>query len=168
MDKTKERRRGPSNGVIIFASLIILIGAISFISIIISFFQLRLELQLKDHAPNLFADFPNVTVNFTVFWLSTVISLAIMLCWIVSGIGILFLKEWARQSLLISMGVYFLNKAIDIFINVSIVNENSEQLPMTALVVGIGFVFLLTVSINYFFTHPKVIKQFNRKFKAYL
>jgi hypothetical protein len=158
----RDRRRGVSKGVIIFSALVIIIGAISFISIIISFFQLRLELQFKDHAPNLFAELPNITINFTAFWLSTVLSLLIMLCWIVAGIGTLLLKEWARQLLLVSLGVYFLNKVIDIFINISIISEQSEQLPIGALILGIGFVLVLTISITYFFTHPQVIKQFNR------
>lgn len=163
----KERRRKPSKGVLAFSIFMIIIGTISFLSIIVSFFQLRLQLQLKDHAPILFTELPNMTINFTVFWLSTILSLIIMLCWIVSGIGTLLLKEWARQLLLISIGVYFLNKVIDIFINISIITEYSEALPIVSLVIGIVFVLVLTISVTYFFTHPKVVKQFNRRFKAF-
>ncbi|MBL7130614.1 MAG: hypothetical protein ISS45_04340 [Candidatus Omnitrophica bacterium] len=162
----KDRRKKASKGVVFFSSFIILIGLISFLSIIISFFQLRLELQLKDHAPVLFSQIPNTTINFTAFWFSTILSLIIMFCWIVSGVGILLLKEWARQLLLISIGIYFLNKVIDIFINISIVKEYSEQIPIAALCIGIGFVLVLSISITYFFTHPSVIKQFSKSRKA--
>lgn len=163
----RERRFKASRGVMIFSILMILIGTISFLSIIVSFFQLRLALQLRDIAPNLSIGLPNETLNFTVFWLSTILSLVIMLCWIVSGIGTLILKEWARQSLLVSMGVYFLNKVIDIFITISIVNEQSDQLNITALIIGIVFVLALTISITYFFSLPQVIKQFNRSYRAF-
>ena len=112
-----------SKGVVIFSALIILIGAVSFLLIVVSFFQLRLELQMRDYMPHLFSQIPISTINFTAFWLSTAVSLLIMLAWIVAGIGMLFLKEWARHLLLISLGVYFLNKAADIFINISIAGE---------------------------------------------
>lgn len=163
----RERRRKPSKGVLLFSIFVVIIGTISFLSIIISFFQLRLELQIKDHAPTLFTELPNMTINFTVFWLSTILSLIIMLSWIIAGIGTMLLKEWARQLLLISMGVYFLNKVIDIFINISIINEHSEQLPIVSLIIGIVFVLALTISISYFFTHPRVVKQFNPKLKSF-
>ncbi|MFC1645793.1 hypothetical protein ACFL2Y_01285 [Candidatus Omnitrophota bacterium] len=164
---TKERRIKASKGVLIFSSFIIAIGTISFLSIAISFFQLRLELQLKDQAPVLFSQIPDTTINFTVFWLSTIINLIIMPCWIVAGIGCLLLKEWARQLLLITMGVYFINKVVEVFIVVSIVKEYSEQIPVLFLVIGVVFVLVLTVSINYFFTHPKVSKQFSKRQKAF-
>lgn len=164
----KERRKIASKGVIIFSSIIIFIGVISFLSIIISFFQLRLELQLKDNATVIFTQFPNATINFTAFWFSTILSLMVMICWIVAGIGTLILKEWARQLLLVSMGIYFLNKVVDIFINISIIQEHSEPIPVAALVIGIVFVFSLTISITYFFTHPFVMKQFNKKYKTFL
>ncbi|MFH1622602.1 MAG: hypothetical protein ABIA97_05745 [Candidatus Omnitrophota bacterium] len=163
----KERRKNASKGVIIFSSIIIFIGAISFLSIIISFFQLRLELQLKDDATVLFTHFPSTTINFTAFWFSTILSLVVMICWIVAGIGTLILKEWARQLLLVSIGIYFLNKVVDIFINISIIQEHSEPIPIAALVIGIVFVFSLTISITYFFTHPLVMKQFNKKYKTF-
>ena len=159
----KDRRRKPSKGVIIFSSLLILIGTINFLAIIISFFQLRLELQIKDGMPILFSQFPYITINFTVFWISTIISLLIMLSWIISGIGMLILKEWARQLLLISIGIYFLNKAIDIFINISLIKEYSSKIPVIPLLVGIIFVLGLSVSISYFFTHPSVIRQFRKE-----
>ncbi|MFC1708876.1 hypothetical protein ACFL2J_02295 [Candidatus Omnitrophota bacterium] len=158
----KGRRRRPSNGVIVFSTILIIIGTISFLSIMISFFQLRLQLQFKDDAPALFSQLPNFTINFTVFWLSTVLSSIIMFCWIVSGIGALLLKEWARQLLLVSIGIYFLNKLVDIFINISIIEEHVGRIPVASLVIGILFVLILTVSITYFFTHPRVIAQFNR------
>jgi len=163
----KERRRKASKGVIIFSALIILIGAVNFLFIIISFFQLRLELQMKDYLPNLFSHMSLSTINFTAFWLSTIISLLLMLSWIVAGVGILFLKEWARQTLLISIGIYFLNKVIDIFINISIVNEYSAKLPVIPLTIGIMFVLILSLSITHFFTHPSVIKQFEKSRKSF-
>jgi hypothetical protein len=152
----------PSQGVVIFSSLIILIGAASFLFIIISFFQLRLELQLKDNLPYLFSQMTLSTINFTAFWLSTIVSLLIMLCWIVAGIGMLFLKEWARQVLLVSIGIYFLNKVIDIFINIAIANEYAAKLPILSLSIGVAFVLALVISITHFFTHPSVVKQFQR------
>ncbi len=164
---SRDRRRGASKGVIIFSSIIIVIGAISFLLILISFFLLRLELQVKDQAPVLFTQFPSATINFTIFWLSTILNLVIMFSWIVSGIGILLLREWARQSLLISMGVYFINKVVEVFINIALVREHSEQIPVLALVIGIVFVLALTISINYFFTHSAVVKQFNRKRRTF-
>jgi hypothetical protein len=162
----KERRRGASKGVILFSSIIILFGTINFLSIIVSFFQLRLELQFKDHVPVLFSHLPGTTINSTAFWFSTVLMLIIMFCWIVSGVGTLILKEWARQLLLVSIGIYFLNKGVEVFIIISIVQEYSEQLPVAALIAGIVFVLSLSISITYFFTHPSVIKQFNRKHRA--
>jgi hypothetical protein len=159
----KDRRKRASKGVAIFSSFIILAGFINFLFIIISFFQLRLELQLKDYIPSLFHSFPYFTINVTAFWLSTIISLIIMLCWIVAGAGMLALKEWARQLLLISMGVFFLNKAIDIVINIAIVKEISAQIPILHLSIGIVFIFSFSLSIVYFFTHPSIRKQFERK-----
>lgn len=86
--------------------------------------------------------------------------MALMLCWIVSGIGILLLKEWARQLLLISMGIYFLNKAVDIFINAAVAKEIYAKIPVAGFCVGIIFVLVFSMSITYFFTHPSVEKQF--------
>ncbi|MDD5005901.1 MAG: hypothetical protein PHS93_05305 [Candidatus Omnitrophica bacterium] len=158
----RDRRRKASRGVIVFSSFLILLGTFNFLYTIISFFQLQLELQFKDHMSTLFTQFPNFTINLTAFWLSTLISLLIMLCWIIAGIGTLLLKEWARQLLLISIGIYFLNKVIDIFINIAIVNEYATQIPVIALCIGILFVLSLSVSVTYFFTHPSVIKQFEK------
>jgi hypothetical protein len=90
-----------------------------------------------------------------------------MFSWIVAGVGILFLKEWARQLLLISIGIYFLNKVIDIFINISIINEYSTKLPVIPLTIGIMFVLVLSLSITHFFTHPSVIKQFEKSKKSF-
>ncbi|MDD5617721.1 MAG: hypothetical protein PHG69_01365 [Candidatus Omnitrophica bacterium] len=163
----KERRIKPSKGVVIFSSLIILLGAVNFLFIIISFFQLRLELQFKDYMPSMFSHMPFSTINFTAFWLSTIISLFIMFSWIVSGVGMIFLKEWARQLLLVSIGIYFLNKVIDIVINIAIVNEYSGKLPIIPLSIGIVFVLALTVSITHFFTHPSVVKQFEKSRKSF-
>ena len=163
----KDHKKGPSKGVLIFSSILILIGTVNFLSIIISFFQLRLELQIKDHMPNLFSQFPHFTINFTAFWLSTIVSILLMLCWVIAGIGMLSLREWARQLLLISIGIYFLNKVIDIFINIAIVNEYSMQVPILPLVIGIIFVLSFSVSVSYFFNHPSVIKQFKRNKKSF-
>lgn len=163
----KDRRKRPSRGIVIFSSVIILFSFISFLSIIISFFQLRLELQIRDNMPILFTQIPNVTINFTIFWLSTVVSLLIMFCWIISGVGMLILKEWARQLLLISLGVYFLNKPIEIFITISLVREHSAQIPFISLCVGIVLVLAFAISISYFFTHPNVVKQFKPNLKSF-
>lgn len=157
----------PSKGVIFFSIILILVGTVNFLAITVSFFQLRLELQLKDHMPELFSHFPYFTINITTFWLSTIMSLLIMLSWIVAGAGMLSLKEWARQLLLISIGLYFLNKVVDIFINIAIVNEYSMQIPVLQLVIGIVFVLVLSLSFTYFFTHPSVMKQFKRPNKAF-
>jgi len=163
----KNKNKKASKGVKIFSSALILIGMVNFIFIIVSFFQLRLELQLRDYMPNMFSHMPLSTINFTAFWLSTITSLLIMFTWIVSGVGMLFLREWARQLLLVSVGIYILNKVIDIFINISIVNECSAVLPMLPLAIGIIFVLVLAVSITHFFTHPAVIKQFERHNKSF-
>ena len=163
----RNRSIKPSKGIIFFSIVLIIFGTINILAIIVSFFQLRLELQLKDHIPNLFSQFPHFAINFTAFWLSTIVSFLLMLCWLVAGIGMLSLKEWARQLLLISIGVYFLNKAIDIFINIAIVNEYSMQIPVIPLCIGIIFVLSLSLSVTHFFTHPSVIKQFKRSDRAF-
>jgi hypothetical protein len=90
-----------------------------------------------------------------------------MLAWIVAGIGMLFLKEWARHLLLISLGVYFLNKVVDIFINISIAGEYCAKFPVAPLVAGIIFVLVLSLSITHFFTHPSVVKQFEARRKSF-
>ncbi|MDD5292022.1 MAG: hypothetical protein PHY46_02410 [Candidatus Omnitrophica bacterium] len=163
----KNRIAKASKGVKIFSSVLILIGMVNFIFIIVSFFQLRLELQLWDYMPNMFSHMPLLTINFTAFWLSTIVSLLIMLIWIISGVGMLFLREWARQLLLVSVGIYILNKVIDIFINISIVSEYSADLPILPLAIGIIFVLALSVSITHFFSHPSVVKQFEKRSKSF-
>jgi len=159
----KDRRKKPSKGIVAFSVILALLGTVNFLAIIISFFQLRLELFIKDYHPNLFHQFPLVTINFTAFWFSTILSIVISLSWIIASIGAFILKEWARQMLLISMGIYFLNKVMDIFINVILVKEFAETVPMLQLTIGILYVLILTVSTIHFFTHPSVIKQFNRE-----
>ena len=159
----RERRREPSRGVKIFSIIIILFGLFNFLAMMVSFFQLRLELQLKDDAPFLFSQFPEVSINSTIFWLSTIVGLIVMVCWVVSGAGMLLLKDWARQLLLASMGIYIINCAVNIFLNIFMTYEYTSSIPVFALSLGIIFVIGLVVSISYFFNHPSVVKQFKTK-----
>jgi len=163
MKNQRNRRRRPSKGVVIFSVILIVVGIIFFLATMVSFFQLRLELQIKDDAPFLFSQFPDISINSTVFWLSTLVSLIIMLCWIVSGVGMLFLNEWARQLLLISMGIYIINCVVNIFLSIFMTYEYASSIPAFALSLGITIVLGLVVSITYFFNHPAVIKQFKTK-----
>jgi len=163
MAQLKDRRRKPSKGVAIFSVSLILIGTVFFLAMIIAFFQLRLELQLKDDAPFLFSQFPAVSINSTVFWLSTILGFLIMLSWVVSGAGMLFLKNWARQLLLVSMGVYIVNTVVNIFINVFLTYEYASVIPVFWLSLGVILVLAFCIAVIYFFNHPAVISQFKRK-----
>jgi len=160
----KERRRRASKGIIIYSILLIIFGSLNFISIIASL----VLLNFQDSVMGIFSFMPQSTLNSSLFWVSTIVSMFIMLCWVVSGAGMLSLKEWARQAFLASMGIYFLNSFFNIILNVFMVQEFSNQLPVAYLVIGIVFVLSLSVSMVYFFTHPKVVFQFQQRTKATL
>lgn len=155
----KERRKGPSKGIIIFSSVLILIGSVNFILIIVSLFLMNFQSDV----PGMLSFMPNSTINSSIFWLSTIVGSFVMLCWLIAGIGMLSLKEWARQALLTSMGIYFLNMSINIVINIFMVYEYYNKVPVFQLVIGIVFVLSLSVSAVHFFTHPNIIKQFKHK-----
>jgi len=153
----------PSKGIKILSVVLIIIGAVFSFSILISFFQLCLLIELKNRLPFLFSKFPSELIASTIFWFSTFLDFLIKLSWIVSGVGMLFLKEWARQLLLISMGIYIINSMINIFLNVSLTYEYSEKIPVFWLSIGIAFILIFSIVVVYFFSHPSVISQFKRK-----
>lgn len=155
----KERRRRASKGILIFSSLLILIGSVSFISVIVSLFLLNFQFSV----PGMFSLMPLSTIQSSIFWVSTIIGMFIMLSWIVAGIGMLLLQEWARQALLTSMGIYFLNCFVNILLVVFMAYEYFDRLPMLYLILGIVFVFSFSVSSVHFFTHPNIIKQFQHR-----
>lgn len=155
----KERRRRASKGVIIYAIALILVGSVNFISVIVSL----VLLNFQNGVLGMFSFMPQATINSSLFWVSTIIGMFIMLCWIVSGAGMLSLKEWARQSLLASMGIYFLNSFFNILLNIFMVQEYYNRLPVFPLVLGISLILLFSISLVYFFTHPKIILQFQQR-----
>ncbi|MFC1752235.1 hypothetical protein ACFL96_02440 [Thermoproteota archaeon] len=152
----QDRRRRPSVGVKIFAAIFILIGSVFSIAIIVSLFLM----QFERFVPGVTPFFPQLTVNSSIFWASTIVSLLIMFCWAVSGVGILLLREWARGLLLGSMGIYFLNSFINIGINIFMVHEYAQDIPFVHLTFAIILILSLPVSAVYFFNHPSVVKQF--------
>lgn len=153
-----DRRKRASKGVIIFSSILILVGSVNFVLIIASLFLLNFQYDV----PGMFAFMPHSTMSSSLFWLSTIVSMFVMLCWLIAGIGMLSLKEWARQALLTSMGIYFLNMFVNIIINIFMAYEYYDQLPVRELIIGIACVFSLSVSMVYFFTHQNIIEQFKK------
>lgn len=159
----RDRRQKASKGVVIFSSILILIGSVNFIAIIVSLFLLHLE----QYIPGLFSYLPHSTINSSIFWLSTIVSILIMLCWTVAGIGMLLLQEWARQLLLVSLGVYFINALINIFINLFMAYEYLPRTPISYLTIGVVFVLTFSISLVHFFTHPDIIRQFKKNKKVF-
>ena len=153
-----DRRKKASKGIIIFSSILILIGSVNFVLIIVSLFLLNFQYDV----PGMFAFMPHSTMSSSLFWVSTIIGMFVMLCWLIAGIGMLSLKEWARQVLLTSMGIYFLNMFVNIAIVIFMAYEYSDRLPIFWLVIGIVFVIAFSVSVVHFFAHPNIIEQFKK------
>lgn len=158
----KERRQRASRGLLIFSSFLIAVGFVFFIIIIIALSQLHVECYI----PGFSLTAPHATLRSSLFWVATITTLLISLSWIIAGIGMLSLKEWARQLLLVSIGVYFFERVLNIGITIYMAYEMLHTIPITPIIVGVFLVLAFSVSVTHFFTHPAVIQQFRKQRKT--
>jgi len=110
---------------------------------------------------------PDATLALPLFWTSSILNIVIFLAWIICGIGILHLREWARLWLRVVMSFYFVNAVANIYLNVYLAQELAVSVPAAALVIGVAFVVVYYLGINHFFTHPNVVRQFRYKSREY-
>ncbi|PIY82125.1 MAG: hypothetical protein COX96_00765 [Candidatus Omnitrophica bacterium CG_4_10_14_0_2_um_filter_44_9] len=103
----------------------------------------------------------------SVFWISSILSLLIYICWVVSGVGVLHLKEWSRRLLRITMGVYTINMLVNIVLNIFLAEEAISTIPVKFLFTGIVISMAYYLSVIYFFSHPQIVRQFKFKSREY-
>lgn len=90
------------------------------------------------------------------YHLEFIIPYLIPLLWIITGIGLLKLKEWARKS-----AIYL---AIFIIIVTSIASfSNKGRVSIFSEVAACGFYFIIFSYFIYFFTRRKVKEQFQQE-----
>jgi len=145
-----------SKGVVIFAVSLIALGSFNTFLIILSF----LLIPLKDSFADVKNAAPQGVLSMPVFWISSVLSLLIYISWVVSGVGALHLKEWSRQLLRITMGVYIINMLVNIVLNVFLAEEVMSTIPFKFLLAGIVISMAYYLSVIYFFSHPDIVRQF--------
>ena len=85
----------------------------------------------------------------------------------ITGIGILHLKEWARQFLRIVMAVYIINMLVNITLNIFLAEEVMAKIPIGFLIAGIMITFSYYLGVIYFFSHPDIVRQFKYKSREY-
>lgn len=152
-----------SNGVVIFAVSLIFFGGFSTFLLILSLALI----SLKDIIPSVAAVMPYGMLSMPIFWISSLFNLLIFISWVITGIGVLHLKEWARQYLRIVMSVYLINMIVNICLNVFLAQEVTAQVPLRPLLIGILIVFSYYLSVIYFFSHPNIVRQFKYKSREY-
>ncbi|MFH1691730.1 MAG: hypothetical protein ABIC68_04085 [Candidatus Omnitrophota bacterium] len=152
-----------SKGVVIFAISLIAFGAFSAFLLILSISLI----SLKDIVPEFNAMVPMGTLSMTLFWTSSLLNLFIFLSWVVCGIGVLHLKDWARKFLRIVMAIHLVNMIVNIYLNIFLAQEVMSKIPVGFLFGGIGIAFSYYLSVIYFFSHPNVVKQFKFKSREY-
>ncbi len=103
---------------------------------------------------------PQQTLSMPLFWLSSFLNLFIFSSWVITGIGVLRLKEWARQFLRIVMAVHVMNMLANIFLNITLADEMLSNIPLKFFVIGIIISFSYYLGVIYFFSHPDIERQF--------
>lgn len=152
-----------SKGVVIFAISLIALGSFNTFLVTLSV----LLLPLKDPGYEESKALAQGTLSMSVFWISSILSLLIYISWVVSGIGALHLKDWARYLLRVTMGAYIINMFVNIALNVFLAEEVMVKVPMKFLVSGIIIAFAYYLGVIYFFSHPAVVRQFKYKSREY-
>jgi hypothetical protein len=152
-----------SKGVVIFAVSLIALGSFNTFLVTLSI----LLLPLNDFGASGSESVVQSTISMPVFWLSTILSLLIYISWVISGVGALHLKEWARHLLRITMGAYIVNMLVNIVLNVFLAEEVMSKIPVKFLVAGIVITMSYYLGVIYFFSHPDIVRQFRFKSKEY-
>ena len=152
-----------SRGVVIFAISLIFLGGFCTFLLILSLALI----SLKDISPSVAAVMPYGMLSMPVFWISSLFNLIIFVSWVITGIGVLHLKEWARQYLRIVMSVYFINMIINICLNFFLAQEVDAQVLLRPFLIGIFIVLSYYLTVIYFFSHPNIVRQFKYKSREY-
>lgn len=152
-----------SRGVVIFSVSLIAFGAFGAFLLILSI----LLLTLKDTVPGFSDAVPQVMVQQPLFWISTVLNLFIFVSWVVSGVGTLHLKDWSRHFLRIVMAIHVINMIVNICLNIFLAEESISTVSIGFLLGGIVISFSYYLGVIYFFSHPKVVRQFKFKSRDY-
>lgn len=152
-----------SKGVVIFAVSLIAYGSFSAFLLILSLALI----PLNNDVAQMRAMMPSGTLSMSLFWVSSTLNLLIFISWVITGIGALHLKEWARQCLRVVMSIYVINMLINIFLNYSLAEEMLAKIPMGFFVGGIMIAFSYYLGVIYFFSHPDIVRQFKFKSQEY-
>lgn len=152
-----------SKGVVIFAVSLIAFGTFSAFLLILSIALI----SLKNIVPEFKAMVPMGTLSMPLFWTSSLLNLFIFLSWVVCGIGVLHLKDWARKFLRVVMAIHLMNMIVNIYLNIFLAQEVMSKIPVGFLFGGIGIAFSYYLGVIYFFSHPSVVKQFKFKSREY-
>ncbi len=152
-----------SKGVVIFAVSLIALGSFNTFLVTLSV----LLLPLNDLGAAVNNNTPHGMLSMPVFWISSALSLLVYISWVVSGVGALHLKEWARHLLRIAMGVYIINMLVNIVLNVFLAEEVMSKIPIKFLVAGIVISMSYYLGVIYFFSHPNIVRQFKYKSREY-
>ena len=145
-----------SKGVVIFAVSLITFGAFNTFLLVLSLSLL----SLKDTVPGFGAQMPNGVLSMPLFWMSSGLNFLIFISWVITGIGALRLKEWARQYLKVAMAVHIINMLINICLNIFLAEEMLARIPLGFLLAGIALSFFYYFVVIYFFSHPDIVRQF--------
>ncbi len=152
-----------SRGVVVFAISLIAFGSFAAFLLILSLALI----PLKDIVPGMDKVLPHGVISMPLFWISSLFNLIIFISWVVSGIGVLHLKEWARQYLRIVMAVHIVNMIVNVVLNIFMAEEVMSKIPLGFLLIGIAISFFYYFVIIYFFSHPNVVRQFKYKSREY-
>lgn len=152
-----------SKGVVIFAVSLIAFGSFSSFLLILSIALI----SLKDIIPEFKALMPVGTLSMPLFWASSLLNLFIFMSWVICGIGVLHLKDWARKFLRIVMALHLINMMVNIYLNVFLAQEVLSEIPVKFLAGGIVIAFSYYLSVIYFFSHPDIVRQFRFKSRSY-
>jgi len=151
-----------SKGVVIASVALIAFGAFSAV------LQIASVLLMVGQDAALGAQvWPDATLALPLFWMSTFLNVLIFLAWIVCGMGTLHLREKARVALRIVLSFYFVNAVVNMYLNIYLAQELSVPVPVSVLVIGVGFVLALYLGMNHFFSHPNIVRQFKYKSRKY-
>ena len=152
-----------SKGVVIFAISLIAFGSFGTFLLVLS-----LALILMKGSPLEAESVARLqTPAMPLFWISSALNLLIFSSWLITGIAVLHLKEWARQYLRVVMAVHVINMLINIFLNISLAEEVLSKFPIAFLIFGIVISFSYYLSVIYFFSHPSIVRQFKYKSREY-
>jgi len=152
-----------SKGVVVFAISLIALGSFNTFLVTLSVLLLPLNGPGFKESKAL----AQGTLSMPVFWISSILSLLIYISWVVSGIGALHLKDWARHLIRITMGAYIVNMLVNIALNVFLAEEVMVKVPVKFLAGGIVIALGYYLGVIYFFSHPAIVRQFKYKSKEY-